>query len=61
MLRQLVEAIDVAINVAKNMDREEGKTLMGPMKISTGSADYLGLSDLAMELASKSEGSKQRL
>lgn len=51
----------MAKNVAKNMDREEDKALMEPMRISTGSAEYLALSDLAMELARKSEGFKRSM
>ena len=51
----------MAKNVAKNMDTEEDKALMEAMKISTGSSDYLGLSDLAMELARKSEGFKRSM
>lgn len=54
-------AIEVAKNVAKNMGRVEDTALMEPMKISTGSADFLGLSDLAVELASKSEGFKRSM
>jgi Fic family protein len=54
-------AIKVAKIMAKSMDREEDKALMEPMKISTGSSDYLGLADLAMELASKSEGFKRSM
>jgi Fic family protein len=54
-------AIYVAKNVAKNMDEKEDKALMEPMKISTGSSEYLALSDLAMELARKSEGFKRSM
>jgi Fic family protein len=54
-------AIYVAKNVAKNMDKKEDKALMEPMKISTGSSEYLALSDLAMELARKSEGFKRSM
>jgi Fic family protein len=57
----LYVAIEVAINVVISMEREEDKALMEPMKISTGSSDYLDLSDLAMELASKSEGFKRSM
>ena len=51
----------VAKKAAKIMDRNEDKALMEPMKISVGSADYLGLADLAIELASKSEGFKRSM
>ena len=53
--------IKVAIYVAKNMIIEEDKALIEPMKISTGSSDYLELADLAMELAGKSEGFKRSM
>jgi Fic family protein len=43
------------------MDRVEDKALMEPMKISTGSSEYLDLSDLAVSLASKSEGFKRSM
>ena len=43
------------------MDRKESTALMEPMKVSTGSPDYLGLADLAMELARKSEGFKRSM
>jgi len=49
----------VAKILAKIMGRVEDKALMEPMKISTASADYLGLSDI--EVASKSEGFKRSM
>ena len=54
-------AINVAINVAKNMHEKEDKALMEPMKISSGSAGYMELVDLAMDLARKSEGFKRSM
>tara|TARA_R110001599_G_scaffold145321_2_gene327711 strand:- start:441 stop:1667 length:1227 start_codon:yes stop_codon:yes gene_type:complete len=54
-------AIEVAKNVAKNMDEQEDKALMEPMKVSSGSADYMELIDLAMDLARKSEGFKRSM
>ena len=43
----------VAKYVANIMDVKEDKALMEPMKISSGSADYMELIDLAMDLARK--------
>lgn len=43
------------------MRKKEDKALMEPMRVSTGSAGYIGLSDLAMELAAKSEGFKRSM
>ncbi len=51
----------VAKKPAKIMEKTENIALMEPMKISSGSADYMQLVDLAMELASKSEGFKRSM
>ena len=51
----------VAKIVAKDMDKTEDIALMEPMKVSSGSSDYMALVDLAIELASKSEGFKRSM
>lgn len=43
------------------MDRKEDKALMEPMRVSSASPGYMGLVDLAVELASKSEGFKRSM
>lgn len=43
------------------MDEQEDRALMEPMKISSGSAGYMELLDLAMDLARKSEGFKRSM
>lgn len=54
-------AKEVAKEVANIMDEQEDKALMEPMKISSGSAGYMELIDLAMDLARKSEGFKRSM
>ena len=43
------------------MDKKEDKALMEPMKIASGTAEYMELTDLALDLASKSEGFKRSM
>lgn len=54
-------ANNVAIKVVINMDKKEDKALMEPMKIPSGTAEYMELADLAVDLASKSEGFKRSM